>query len=310
MKVIRQVVTWLGVCDGNMEEGSLRCDANISLRPEGEMKFGTRTEIKNLNSFKFVEQAIDYEVARQLKILKGGGKITQETRLFDSTAGVTRGMRGKEESSDYRYFPDPDLPPLKIQDSYISSIKDAMPQLPSQRYEELINKYGLSEYDAGVLTQVRSHSDYYEEVYQTSNNPKLACNWVTSELFGALKKEGNEIEESPITAKQLGDLIKLIDEEVISGKMAKKVFEEMFETSKDPEIIIEEKGLRQITDENEILNIIKKIIDDNSAQLEQYLAGNEKLHGFFVGQIMKATQGSANPQTVNKLLKEELNNRK
>ncbi|MEZ4753800.1 MAG: Asp-tRNA(Asn)/Glu-tRNA(Gln) amidotransferase subunit GatB [Bdellovibrionota bacterium] len=306
LRTIRQLVRYLEVGDGNMEEGSLRCDANISLRPKGEMKFGTRTEIKNMNSFKFVQQALEYEVARQMKILKGGGEIKQQTLLFDSGRGVTIPMRGKEESADYRYFPDPDLPPVEISESWIQEIKTKMPKLPEESYQDMIKVFNLSEYDAGVLTAERAYADYFAEVYEVCNNAKLTSNWLTSELFGALKKSGIDFKDNPISSKDLGALVLLIDSKAISGKMAKTVFEEMFATGKDPQTIVDEKGLKQITDPNQISEIVEKIFAANPTQLQDYLSGNEKLHGFFVGQVMKETGGSANPSLVNKVIKESL----
>ncbi|RIL04818.1 MAG: Asp-tRNA(Asn)/Glu-tRNA(Gln) amidotransferase GatCAB subunit B, partial [Proteobacteria bacterium] len=259
LRVIRQIVRYLGVSDGNMEEGSLRCDANISLRPVGSLKFGTRTEIKNLNSFKFVEKALEYEIARQMAVLKSGKEVIQETLTFDSTAGTTRSMRGKEESADYRYFPDPDLPPLVVEESWIEEVRSRMPQLPEQAMRELIEHYGLSAYDASVLTTERSFFEYFRRVFEGCSNAKAACNWVTSELFGLLNKAGADIADSPVSAESLGELIKLVDSEVISGKMAKSVFEEMFATGKPPKGIIEERGLRQITDDSQIIALIGQV---------------------------------------------------
>lgn len=310
LKSLRQIVRYLGISDGNMDEGSLRCDANVSLRPLGQLKYGTRTEVKNLNSFKFVEAAIDYEVARQLQILKSGNTITQETRLYDSTKNVTRAMRDKEDSADYRYFPDPDLPPIVVNTSWINSVKEVMPNLPSTRKAELISKYELSEYDANILTQERSYSDYFQEVFDICKNAKLSSNWITSELFGLLNKSSLELEKSPITSENLGKLIVLIDTDQISGKMAKTVFEEMFETSKSPDTIVNEKGLKQITDDSQIQKIILEVIEKNPTQLAGYLSGREALFGYFVGQVMSATKGTANPKKVNDLLKKELNSRK
>ncbi|MCB0317801.1 MAG: Asp-tRNA(Asn)/Glu-tRNA(Gln) amidotransferase subunit GatB, partial [Bdellovibrionales bacterium] len=304
LKAIRQIVRYLQISDGNMEEGSLRCDANISLRPMGELKFGTRTEIKNINSFKFVQQALEYEVARQMKILKAEGQIIQQTLLFDSNKGITIPMRGKEESADYRYFPDPDLPPVEISESWIHEIKEKMPKLPEEMHKEMVEIYGLSEYDASVLTAERLNAEYFEEVFKVCENAKLASNWVTSELFGALKKEGKDLESSPISAKNLGELIKLIDAGTISGKMAKSVFEEMFETSSEAKVIVEKKGLKQITDPNVINQVVEKIFAANPTQLADLLAGNDKLLGFFVGQVMKETQGNANPKLVNQAIRE------
>lgn len=310
LRAVRQLVRYLGISDGNMEEGSLRCDANISLRPVGELKFGTRTEIKNLNSFKFVERALEYEIARQTAILKAGNKVVQQTLLFDSENGSTRPMRSKEESADYRYFPDPDLPPVVVEESWVQEVKGRLPRLPAEWANELVSEYGLSLYDATVLTTERAFVEYYHEVVATCGNAKAACNWVTSEFFGALNKAGLEIEQSPVTAKALGELIKLVEDDVISGKMAKSVFEEMFATGKSPGAIVNEKGLKQLSNDDEILAVIKKEFDANPGQLAGYLGGNERLHGFFVGQVMKATGGSANPKKVNDLIRQEAAARK
>jgi len=305
LKALRQVVRYLGVSDGNMEEGSLRCDANISLRPVGELKFGTRTEVKNINSFRFVERALEYEIARQLAILKSGEKVLQETLNFDSVSETTKSIRSKEESADYRYFPDPDLPPLLIEDSWVAEIKLTMPKLPEELKKELVESYGLSSYDAQVLTVERSHAEYFHKVFNVCSNAKAACNWITSELFGILNKEGVSIENSPISPENLGALIKLIDEETISGKMAKTVFEQMFKSGESAISIVEKTGLKQITNEDEILTLVKEIFKLHPTQLEAYKAGNDKLHGFFVGQIMKASKGAASPKLVNELIKKE-----
>lgn len=305
LRTVRQLVRWLGVSDGNMEEGSLRCDANISLRPAGSLKFGTRTEIKNLNSFKFVERALEYEIARQLGVLRSGKEVIQQTLLFDSVNGTTHPMRSKEESSDYRYFPDPDLPPLKIEEAWINKVRGEMPKLPEAKAKELVEGYGLSEYDARVLTVERSYVDYYQEVFQICQNAKLACNWVTSELFGALKKLGLDVSSSPVKAKDLGALVKLIDAETISGKMAKTVFEQMIQTSKPPAELIEKLGLKQITSDDQILEFVRKAFDASVSQTSSYIAGDERLHGYFVGQVMKLSAGTANPKKVNELIKSE-----
>jgi aspartyl-tRNA(Asn)/glutamyl-tRNA(Gln) amidotransferase subunit B len=310
LKAVRQLVRYLGISDGNMEEGSLRCDANISLRPVGELKFGTRTEIKNLNSFKFVERALEYEIARQSAILKAGNKVVQQTLLFDSENGSTRPMRSKEESADYRYFPDPDLPPVVVEESWVQEVKGRLPRLPAEWATELVNEYGLSLYDATVLTTERAFVEFYHQVVASCGNAKAACNWVTSEFFGALNKAGLELEQSPIKATDLGELIKLVENDTISGKMAKSVFEEMFETGKPPGTIVEEKGLKQLSNDDEILAIIRKEFDSNANQLAGYLGGNDRLHGFFVGQVMKATGGSANPKKVNDLIRQEAAARK
>lgn len=310
LKAIRQLVRYLGVSDGNMEEGSLRCDANISLRPVGELKFGTRTEIKNLNSFKFVERALEYEIARQTAVLKAGNKVVQQTLLFDSENGTTRPMRSKEESADYRYFPDPDLPPVVVEESWVQEVKGRLPRLPAEWAAELVNEYGLSLYDATVLTTERAFVEFYHQVVATCGNAKSACNWVTSEFFGALNKEGLEIAQSPVSATSLGELIKLVENETISGKMAKSVFEEMFATGKAPGVIVSEKGLKQMSNDDDILAVIRKEFDANPGQLAGYIGGNDRLHGFFVGLVMKATGGSANPKKVNDLIRQEAAARK
>lgn len=305
LRSIRQMVRYLNISDGNMEEGSLRCDANISLRPVGQLKFGTRTEIKNLNSFKFVERALEYEIARQTAVLKAGQEVTQETLLFDSVTGTTRPMRSKEESADYRYFPDPDLPPVVVEESWIREVQRTLPKLPAQWANELVSEFGLSLYDATVLTTERASVEYFHQVVSGGGNAKAACNWVTSELFGMLNKAGLSIEQTPVSAKDLGELIRLVEADVISGKIAKTVFEEMFTTSRDPNSIIQEKGLKQLSNDDEILAVIKREFDGNPEQLSGYLGGNERLHGFFVGQVMKATGGQANPKKVNELIRKE-----
>jgi aspartyl-tRNA(Asn)/glutamyl-tRNA(Gln) amidotransferase subunit B len=310
LRSIRQLVRYLNISDGNMEEGSLRCDANISLRPVGQLTFGTRTEIKNLNSFKFVERALEYEIARQTAILKAGQEVIQQTLLFDSANGTTRPMRSKEESADYRYFPDPDLPPVVVEESWIREVQHHLPKLPAQWANELVEEFGLTPYDATVLTAERAAVEFYHQVVAACGNAKAACNWVTSELFGALNKNELSIEQSPVLAKDLGELIKLIETDVISGKMAKSVFEEMFSTSKDPNTIVQDKGLKQLSNDDDILSAIRTEFDSNPEQLNGYLGGNERLHGFFVGQVMKATGGQANPKKVNELIRQEAAARK
>lgn len=307
LKTIRQIARYLNISDGNMEEGSLRCDANISLRKIGTLKFGTRTEIKNINSFKFVERALEYEIARQMSVLKNGKEVIQETLLFDSTSGTTRSMRSKEGSADYRYFPDPDLPPLVIEESWVEEIRSTMPKLPEQRTKELCEVYGLSSYDAAVLTAERICADYFEEVFKICSNAKAASNWVTSELFGALNKAGLDISRSPVSAAHLGELIALVESDALSGKMAKAVFEEMFASGKSATQIVKERGLQQVTDEGSIRTAIKKVFDANPAQLSDYLKGNDRLHGFFVGKVIKESGGNANPKKVNELIADELN---
>lgn len=310
LKSIRRLVRFLGISDGNMEEGSLRCDANISLRPIGSMTFGTRTEIKNINSFKFVERALEYEVARQLSVLKAGKAVEQQTLTFDPDAGVTRPMRGKEESADYRYFPDPDLPPLLVEESWVLATRSKMPKLPEECRRELVELHGLSEYDAEQLCAERAYLEFYLACNAVCENPKGACNWITTELFGLLNRSAIAIENSPVSAQQLGELIKLVDTEVISGKMAKTVFEEMASSGKAPEVIIKERGLRQITSSDEIMKVVQEVFTANPKQLAEYLAGNDKLHPFFVGQVMKASKGSANPKLVNELIAAEITARR
>jgi aspartyl-tRNA(Asn)/glutamyl-tRNA(Gln) amidotransferase subunit B len=310
LRTIRQIARFLGVSDGNMEEGSLRCDANISLRPVGSLKFGTRTEIKNLNSFKFVERALEYEIARQAALIRNGEKVIQATMLFDSATGSTRIMRTKESSADYRYFPDPDLPALVVEDSWIASVKSKMPKLPDEFARDLVELHGLSEYDANVLTAERTHVDYFQAVLDVCKNAKLACNWITTELFGYLNKEGLKLENSPVKGSDLGELIRLIDAQEISGKMAKTVFEEMCKTSKAPGKIVSEKGLKQITDDSAIDAIVNQVLDAHPTQVAEFLAGNDRIHPFFVGQVMKASKGAANPQKVNDSITTNLNKRR
>jgi aspartyl-tRNA(Asn)/glutamyl-tRNA(Gln) amidotransferase subunit B len=307
MKKIHTLVRYLEICDGNMQEGSFRCDANVSVRRRGEEKFGTRAEIKNLNSFRFVEKAINYEVARQIDVLESGGRVVQETRLFDPDKGETRSMRVKEEANDYRYFPDPDLLPLQLDDAFIESVRETLPELPDAKAARFSSQYGLSSYDAGVLTASRELATYYEDVAAAvPSDPKLAANWVMGELAAALNKEGLEITESRIAASQLAGLLKRIVDNTISGKIAKEVFEAMWTGGREADAIIEEKGLRQITDVGAIERAIDEVMAKNPNQLAEYRAGKEKLFGFFVGQVMKATQGKANPAQLNELLKKKL----
>ncbi|HHJ38839.1 MAG: glutamyl-tRNA amidotransferase [Methylothermaceae bacteria B42] len=307
MKKLHMLVVYLGICDGNMQEGSFRCDANVSVRPKGQEAFGTRTEIKNVNSFRFVERAISYEIERQIEVLESGGSITQETRLYDADKDETRPMRTKEEANDYRYFPDPDLLPLVVTESFIEEVRKELPELPDAKRHRFIEEYGLKPYDAEVLIATRQLADYFETVVRVSKcDPKLCANWVMVELSGALNKAGLDITQSPVSAEKLAGLLKRIADNTISGKIAKQVFELIWETGKDADTLIEEKGLKQITDTGAIEKIIDEVIAANPKQLEQYLAGKDKLFGFFVGQVMKRTQGKANPKQVNELLKEKL----
>jgi aspartyl-tRNA(Asn)/glutamyl-tRNA(Gln) amidotransferase subunit B len=301
---LRSTMRYLGTCDGNMEEGSLRCDANVSVRRPGE-EFGTRCEIKNVNSIRFLRQAIDYEARRQVQVLEEGGTIDQETRLFDADKGVTRSMRSKEEAHDYRYFPDPDLLPLTISDDYIEKIRAELPELPEQKKVRYVEELGLSAYDAEVLVAERPIAEFFEEA-AAGRDAKTAANWVTSELFGQLNRHGLEIEDSPVSATSLGGLIDLISDGTISGRIARDVFEEMWTSGKDAADIVEEKGLKQVSDTGAIEAAVDEAIANGAAQVEQFRAGNEKILGWFVGQVMKATQGKANPQMVNEILRKKL----
>ncbi len=305
-KKIHELVQYLDICDGNMQEGSFRVDANVSIRRPGE-PLGTRTELKNINSFKFLEKALQYEIERHMDILESGGTIVQETRLYDSVKDETRSMREKEEANDYRYFPDPDLLPLVITDEMIEQVAQTLPELPDAKRKRFMEQYGLPSYDAGVLTGSRALADYYEEVVATvGGEPKLCANWVMVELLGALNKENLLLSESPITASMLGELLSRIVDNTISGKIAKEVFEAMWAGEGRADEIIEAKGLKQITDASAIEAIIDEVIANNPQQVEQYRGGKDKLFGFFVGQVMKATQGKANPKQVNELLRKKL----
>jgi len=306
MKLIHQLVRYLDICDGNMQEGSLRCDANISVRPVGRHEFGTRAEVKNLNSFRFIERAINYEAERQIDILESGGSVVQETRLYDSVKDETRPMRTKEEANDYRYFPDPDLLPLVVEESAIEAAGADLPELPWEKRDRFVEQYGLPEYDAGVLTASRSVADYYESVAAGVKDAKLAANWVMGELAGALNKGGLEVEASPVDAASLAGLLARIEDRTIPGKIAKEVFEAMWAGEGTADEVIEGRGLRQITDTSAIQAVIEQVLADNPGQLEQFRSGKDKLFGFFVGQVMKATQGKANPAQVNELLRKAL----
>ncbi len=301
---MRSILRYLGTCDGNMEQGSMRADVNVSVRrPGGEL--GTRCEIKNVNSVRFVKQAIEYEARRQIEIIEDGGEIVQETRLFDPDKGETRSMRSKEEAHDYRYFPDPDLLPLVLEQSWVDAIKASLPELPDQKKARFKADLGLSAYDAGLLVADKSAADYFEAV-ATGRDAKQAANWVISELSGRLVKAGKDIADSPVSAASLGGLIDLIADNTISGRIAKDVFDEMFKTGKEAAAIVADKGLKQVTDTGAIEAEVTKVIEANPGQVEQFKAGNEKVLGWFVGQIMKATQGKANPGMVNKILREKL----
>jgi aspartyl-tRNA(Asn)/glutamyl-tRNA(Gln) amidotransferase subunit B len=303
---VHQLVVYLGICDGNMQEGSFRVDANLSIRRPGQEALGTRTELKNINSFRFLERALKYELDRQIDVLESGGEVVQETRLYDADRDETRSMRSKEEANDYRYFPDPDLLPVAIDASLLERIRNEMPELPDQKLVRFQQDYGLSAHDALQLTASRPLADYYEAVVATGAEPKTAANWVKVELGGALNRSGLELAQAVVGPQQLGGLLARIADNTISGKLAKQVFEAMWNGEGDADTVIEAKGLKQITDTAAIEGIIDGIIAANPKQLEQYRAGKEKLMGFFVGQVMKATQGKANPAQVNQILREKL----
>ena len=306
IKKLRSIMRYLGTCDGNMQEGSLRADVNVSVRKKGETELGTRCEIKNVNSIKFMQMAIDYEANRQVDILEEGGSIDQETRLFDTKKNETRSMRTKEDAHDYRYFPDPDLLPLELNDDFINEIKKEIPELPDEKKKRFIEKFNLSPYEANILVSDIETSKYFEDVSKNSD-VKLATNWITGELFALLNNKSIEITESPIKSENLAKLINLIKDGTISGKIAKTVFEIMADSGKDPKKIVEEKGLKQQSDPKELEKIIDKVISDNPKNVEAYKSGKDKLFGFFVGQVMKQSNGKANPQLVNEILKKKLN---
>jgi aspartyl-tRNA(Asn)/glutamyl-tRNA(Gln) amidotransferase subunit B len=307
MKKIHTLVRYLDICDGNMQEGSFRCDANVSVRPVGQKEFGTRAEIKNLNSFRFVERAINYEIERQIELIENGGKVVQETRLYDPDKGETRSMRSKEEANDYRYFPDPDLLPLAIDESMIEDVRRTLPELPDEKAARFVREHGLSDYDAGVLTASKELAKYYEDVVtKLGSQPKLAANWVMGELSGALNKDNLDVTRSRVQAAALAGLLARIVDDTISGKIAKEVFEAMWTEGRDADAIIDARGLKQITDTSAIERAIDEVMAKNPGQLAEYRAGKDKLFGFFVGQVMKATGGKANPGQLNELLKRKL----
>ncbi len=307
MKKVHTLVRYLGICDGNMQEGSFRCDANVSVRHVGAAQFGTRAEIKNINSFRFVEKAINYEIARQIDLLEGGGKVVQETRLYDPDRGETRSMRSKEEANDYRYFPDPDLLPVAIEPAYIEGVRARLPELPDAKAQRFQGQYGLSTYDAGVLTASIELAEYYESVVrELGGEPKLAANMVMGDLAGLLNRDGLEIGASRVSARSLAALLARIVDNTISGKIAKDVFLAMWDQGQEADAVIAAQGLRQITDESAIERAIDAVMAASPGQLAEYRAGKDKLFGFFVGQVMKSTQGKANPARLNELLKKKL----
>jgi aspartyl-tRNA(Asn)/glutamyl-tRNA(Gln) amidotransferase subunit B len=306
MKKIRSILRYIGVSDGNMEQGSLRCDANISVRPQGQSELGTKVELKNMNSFRFVERAIDYEIGRQIRALRSGEPIVQETRLWDADAGVTASMRSKEAAHDYRYFPDPDLVPVALDEKRIENIRARLPELPDAREKRFMEKYALPEHDAALLTAERPFADWFEEAVQLGGKPKEVSNWMMGELMRILNEENRTIDACPLTPAQLVGMLKLIENGTVSHKMAKTVFEEMYRSGKDPETVVKEKGLIQISDEGVIEKAVDEVLEKNPEAVERYRAGERKLMGFFVGQVMKSTKGKANPKAVNELLRTKL----
>ncbi len=304
---IHSLVRYIEICDGNMQEGSFRCDANVSIRPAGQEELGTRSEIKNVNSFRFLERAINFEVDRQIDILEGGGEVVQETRLYDADKDETRSMRSKEEANDYRYFPDPDLLPVHIEEELIESLRSAMPELPDARRKRFIADFDLSEYDAGVMTADRRTADYFETVLDKSGaSAKLACSWISGELFSRLNKDSLELGDSPVDAERFSALVARIHDNTISGKIGKDILDKMWSGNDDVDAIIDKEGLRQISDTSEIEKMIDDVIAANPDQLAQYRSGKDKLLAYFVGQVMKASRGKANPGQLNKLLQEKL----
>lgn len=303
LKTVRDILVYLEICDGNMEEGSFRCDANVSVRPVGREKLGTKAELKNMNSFRFVERAISYEIDRQTALVSGGGSVRQETRLWDADKCVTHSMRGKEEAHDYRYFPEPDLLPVIIEESWIEQIKSSLPELPAQKRERFIREYGIPLYDAAVICSDKYLAAYFEECVGIHSNPKSVGNWIMSELMRELKSLEGDVRKSPISANNLARMIKMIDDGAITGKIAKTVFEKMWESGLDPNTIVEKEGLKPIED----LDLhIDEVIKNNPKEVEQYLGGKDKLIGFFVGQVMRATGGRADPKSLNKLVRDKL----
>ena len=306
LKSIHSIIKYLEISDGNMAEGSMRCDANVSVRKIDSKDLGTRTETKNVNSFRFVEKAIQYEIERQINEIETGNTITQETRLYDSQLNTTRPMRTKEFANDYRYFPEPDLLPVVLEDKFIKKVLEEMPEMPDEKKKRFVNEYNLSEYDSCLLAADKDLADFFEIATKESNAAKLSANWIMGELSAELNKDNLNIQDSKITAKQIGKLVLRIEDSTISGKIAKEIFEKMWTTGQEVDAVIEEEGLQQVTDLSEIESMVNKVIDDNPDQLKQYLAGKDRLFGFFVGQVMKESQGKANPAHVNQILKEKL----
>ena len=306
LKSIHSIIRYLEISDGNMAEGSMRCDANVSVRKKGDTKLGTRTETKNVNSFRFVEKAIQYEIDRQINELESGNQITQETRLYDSQANTTRPMRSKEFANDYRYFPEPDLLPINLEKEFIEEVMATMPEMPTQKKIRFVSEFNLSEYDADLLAADKDLANFFEAVVKVSNSPKLSANWIMGELSAELNNENLSINESKINSNQLGQLILRIEDGTISGKIAKEIFEKLWSSDNEVDEIIQGEGLKQVTDDKEIESMIDKVINNNPEQLEQYRSGKDRLFGFFVGQVMKASQGKANPKQVNDILRKKL----
>jgi len=306
MRKLRSIVRYLGVCDGNLEQGSLRCDANVSVRPCGQAEFGTRAEVKNINSFRYVEKAIEYEIRRQIQVIEDGGTVVQETRLWDANKGITESMRSKEEAHDYRYFPDPDLVPIMVDQKWIDEIRTSLPELPDAKMHRFVSDFGLPAYDADLLTSERATAAWFEDAVRAGGQAKAVSNWIMGDLMKLLNEENRSIDECPIRPAQLAGMLQLIDKGTISGKIAKSVFDEMYTTGRDAEAIVQEKGLVQISDASEIEKVVDEIIARSPKEVARFKAGDEKLLGFFVGQAMKATKGKANPQMLNDLLKKKL----
>ncbi len=302
LKKLRSIVRYLEICDGNMEEGSLRCDANISVRPKGSQEFGTKVELKNMNSFRHVQKALEYEIKRQVALILDGKEVVQETRLFDASRGITLPMRGKEEAHDYRYFPDPDLVPVEIDEAWVEEIARSLPELPDEKKARFIKEYQLPEYDAEIITSSRKLAEFFEECVKRFPKPKLVSNWIMTEVLRELNREGKEIDETKLTPELLAELLELLDKGVISSTAAKKVFVEVYATGRRPSEIVEEKGLKQESDESALLEICRKVVEAHPKEVEKYRGGKKNVIGFFVGQVMRETRGKANPKLVNQIL--------
>ena len=306
LRKLRAILQYLEICTGNMEEGSFRCDANVSVRPKGQKEFGTRTEVKNMNSFRHVEKALEYEIKRQIQVLEDGEEVVQETRLWDANQAITVSMRGKEEAHDYRYFPDPDLVPLKIDEAWVEDVRKSLPEMPGQKKDRFVREYQIPEYDAEILTATKAMANYYEECVRRFPEPKTVSNWMMGDLLKELKRDEREIDQCPVTPQHLAEMLSMMKSGTISGKIAKDVFEEMYRTGDRPDKIVKEKGWVQILDTGEIEKAIALVMEANPKQVEDYRKGKEKIFGFFVGEVMKLTKGKANPKMVNDLLQKKL----